>query len=144
MRMAHELVLTFDFETSLPADELGEVFTALARDYRDMTKGRVLVVKRVESGSIIATLTDAALAAAPYAAGSVAVIVAINSLAEFAKNLKEWFSHAKSDKGKKRLYRRGKKSPGQRSVEAIIKTAASTGSRVRVKHTTEKGETLEA
>jgi hypothetical protein len=64
-------------------------------------------------------------------------------LAQFAKNLKEWLGRAKSDKGKERLYRKGKKAPGQRSVEAIIKIAASTRSHVRVNYKTEKGETLE-
>jgi hypothetical protein len=142
--MADQLILTIDFETAPPAAELGEIFAALARDYREMTRGRVLVVTRIQSGSIIATLTDAALAAVPYAAGGIAVIAAVNQLAKFAENLQKWFGYVKSDKENKRLYRKGKKAPGQRSVEAIVKVAASTGSHVRVKHTTAKGETLEA
>ena len=88
------------------------------------------------------------LAAAPYVAtaagGGFAVITAINTLAEFAENLKKWFGYAKSDKEKKRLYRKGRKSPGQRSVEGIIKIAANTRSHVRVKYRSEKGEVLEA
>jgi hypothetical protein len=142
--MANELILTLNFETPPPADELGEVFAALGRDYRDSTKGRVLVVTSVRDGSIIATLTDLALTTGPYVAGGVATLAAVNSLTTFAKNLKEWFGKAKSDHGKKRLYRKGKKAPGQRSVEAIIKTAATTGSHVHVKHTSANGETLEA
>jgi hypothetical protein len=142
--MAEELVLTFDFETPPPAADLGEVLAALARDYREMTRGRVLVVTRVESGSIWVTLTDAALAATPYVVHGMAAVTAINALAKFAENLQKWFGHAKSNEGKKRLYRKGKKASGQRSVEAIIKAAASTRSRVRVKHTTANGETLEA
>jgi hypothetical protein len=142
--MANELILTLKFETPPPADELGEVFAALGRDYRDSTKGRVLVVTSVRDGSIIATLTDLALTMGPYVAGGVATVAAVNSLTTFAKNLKEWFAKAKSDQGKKRLYRKGKKASGQRSVEAIIKTAATTGSYVHVKHTSANGETLEA
>jgi hypothetical protein len=109
-----------------------------------MTKGRVLVVTRLESGSIIATLTDLALTALPYVTDGVAAVIAVNALADFAKHLKEWFGYAKSHAGKRRLYRKGKKSSGQRSVEAIVKIGASTGSRVLVKHRTERGETLVA
>lgn len=141
--MANEIVITFDFETAPAAEDLGQVFTALARDYHDASDG-TLVVTRVESGSIIVTLTDAALAALPYAAGGVAVIAAINTIDKFAENLKKWFGRAKTPEGKKRLYRKGKKLPGQRSVEAIITTAAKTGSRAKVKHTKANGETLEA
>jgi hypothetical protein len=146
--MPDELILTLDFETPPSAEDLGEVFSALASDYREMTNGRTLVVIRVDSGSIIATLTDAALAAAPYVAtgvgGGLVVINAVNALTEFAKNLKEWFGYAKSGEEKKRLYRKGRKTPGQRSVEAIIKTASDTRSHIRVKYKSEKGETLEA
>jgi hypothetical protein len=122
-------------------------FSALARDYRETTKGRTLVVIRMDSGSIIATLTDAAIAAARYAKpaaeGGHAVITAINALATFAENLKKWFGYAKSDTDKNRLYRKGKKSPGQLSVEQIVKTAANTGSHLRMKYNSEKGESLE-
>jgi hypothetical protein len=142
--MADEIVLTFNFEASPPVDGLGEVFVALARDYKEATKGRVLVIKSIQSGSIIVALTDAALAAAPYAGGALVGVGAVNAVATFAKNLKEWFGRAKSDEGRKRLYRRGKKAAGQRSVEAIIATAAKNGLGVRVKHTSPKGEILEA
>jgi hypothetical protein len=69
---------------------------------------------------------------------------AANAVATFAKNLKEWFGRAKSDEGRKRLYRRGKKAAGQRSVEAIITVAAKNGLGVRVKYTSPKGEIIEA
>lgn len=146
--MAHEIILTFDFEFAPTAEDLGEVFLALSRDYRDASNGGTLVVTRVESGSIIVTLTDAALTAAPYAAvivgGTISTMAAINTIDKFAENLKKWFGRAKTGEGKKRLYRKGKKSPGQRSVEAIINTAAKTRSRARVKYSKANGETLEA
>ncbi|WP_156898506.1 hypothetical protein [Bradyrhizobium erythrophlei] len=142
--MADEIVLAFHFDTPPPADGFGDVFVALARDYNEATEGRVLVIKSIQSGSIIVALTDAALAAAPYAAGALVVIGAANAVATFAKNLKEWFGRAKSDEGRKRLYRRGKKAPGQRSVEAIITVAAKNGLGARVKYTSPKGEVIEA
>lgn len=138
--MADELILKLDFERTPSAEDLGEIFSALGRDYHEMSDGRTLVVIRVESGSIILTLTDAALAGV---GAGFALMTAINTLAEFAKNLKKWFDYAKSHKERKRLYRKGKKSPGQRSVEAIVKTAVNTGSHVSVKYKTAKGETLE-
>jgi hypothetical protein len=146
--MADGIILTFDFETAPPAGDLGDVFAALARDYREISNGGTLVVSHVESGSIIVTVTDAVLAAAPYVAmavgGTVSTMAAINTVAKFAENLKTWFGRAKTEEGKKRLYKKGKKSPGQRSVEAIVRTAAKTRSRVKVKHTKSNGETLEA
>ena len=145
--MTDGLILELDSERPPNAEDLGEVFSALARDYREMTNGRTLVVVRVESGSITATLTDAALAAAPYlAAGGgdgLAIIAAMNTLAEFGGNLKKWFGYAKSDNEKKRLFRKRKRSSGQRSVEAIIEIAANTGGHIRVKYKSEKGETLD-
>jgi hypothetical protein len=101
-----------------------------------MSNGRTLVVIRVGSGSIIAALTDSALVG--IGAG-LAVIAAINTLAEFVKNLKKWFEYAKTHKGKKRRYRKRKKFPGQRSVEVIIKAA----SRVSLKYEPAEGEALE-
>ena len=134
--MADELILKLDFERAPSAEDLGEIFSAIARDYHEMSKGRTLVVIRVEGGSIIATLTDSAFV---WVGAGLAVMAAINTLAEFAKNLKTWFDYAKSHKEKKRLYRKGKKSPGQRSVEAIIKTA----SQVSMKYNPAEGEALE-
>lgn len=142
--MTNEIVLTFDFKTPLDAEDLGEVFKALARDYRESSRDGTLVVTRVESGSIIVTLTDAALVAVPYVAGAVTAMAAVNTVAKFAENLKIWFGLAKTDKGKNRLYKKGKKTPGQRSVEAIISTAAKTQSHVKVKYTNADRETLEA
>jgi hypothetical protein len=143
--MPDELVLTFDFEESPSAADLGEVFTALGRDYGDMTRGRVLVVTSVESGSIIVTLTDHVLAVQPYLITGVAVIAGINQIAKFGENILTWIKYAKSKTERKRLTRkRGKKASGQRSVEAIVKVAAKTRSRVRVKHVTAKGTSFEA
>jgi hypothetical protein len=93
-------------------------------------------------------VTDAILASLPHAqtaaVATIAVIAAINTVDKFAENLRTWFGRAKTDEGKKRLYKKGKKQSGQRSVEAIINTAAKTRSRAKVKHTKANGETLEA
>ncbi|MTV16752.1 MULTISPECIES: hypothetical protein [Bradyrhizobium] len=146
--MANEIILTFDYEESPAAEDLAEVFAALARDYRETSGGGTLVVTRVQSGSITVMVTDALLAALPHvqtaAVSTLAVMAAVNTVDKFAENLKKWFGQAKTDEGKKRLYKKGKKQSGQRSVEAIINTAAKTRSRAKVKHIKANGETLEA
>jgi hypothetical protein len=141
--MDDELILTIDSETPPPADDLGDLFTALGRDYRDLTGGRILVVTRVESGSWIATLTDLAISAAPYVQGAIAAGTAIKGIADLVKLLKSLLGKDKSGQPDKRLYRRGRKKPGLRSAEALLKIAADSRSEVRLSHKTPKGETLE-
>ena len=141
--MEDQLIVTIDYETAPRADDLGELFTALARDYKDMTKGRLLVVSSIEHGSIIATLTDWALQAAPFVKDAVEFAKGAKALADFGKLLKDWINGAKAGEPKKLPYRRGRKTLGQRSVEAIVKMAAENGRAVRVKHTSAKGDTLE-
>lgn len=140
--MEDRLIITIGFETAPRADDLGELFAALARDYKDFTKGRVLAVASIELGSIIATLTDWAVQTIPYAKDAVELAKGAKALADFGKILKEWIDGAKT--GKKKLPRpRGRKTPGQRSIEAIVKIAAVNGRAVRLKHTSVKGETFE-
>ncbi len=146
--MANEIILIFEYEETPAAEDLADVFAALARDYRETSGGGTPVVTRVQTGSITVMVTDAILASLPHvqtaAVTTIAVIAAMNTVDKFAENLGKWFGRAKTDEGKKRLYKKGKKQSGQRSVEAIINTAAKTRSRAKVKHTKANGETLEA
>ena len=142
--MDDQLIVTIDYEIAPRADDLGELFAALARDYRDMTKGRVLVVSNIREGSIIATLTDWAIQAAPYVKDAVEIAKGGKALADFGKLLKDMITSAKSAETKKLSPpRKRKKKPGQRSIDAIVKTAAQNGRAVRVKHTRANGETFE-
>jgi hypothetical protein len=140
--MDDQLIITIEYETAPRADDFGELFAALARDYKDMTKGRVLVVSSIHQGSIWAILTDWALQAAPYIKDTVEVAKGAKALADFAKLLKELITSAKSPEPKKLAPRRRKKT-GHRSLEAIVKIAADKGRAVHVKHTSANGETLE-
>jgi hypothetical protein len=146
--VANEIILTFDYAQTPAAEDLADVFAALARDYRETSGSGTLVVTRIQSGSITVMVTDAVLAALPRvktaALSALAAMAAVNTVDKFAENLGKWFGLAKTHDGKKRLYKKGKKQSGQRSVEAIINTAAKTRSRVKVKHTKANGETLEA
>jgi hypothetical protein len=140
--MEDRLIITIDYENPPRADDIGELFAALARDYKDFTRGRVLVVTSIEHGSIIATLTDWALQNLPYAKTAVEIAKGAKALADFSKIVKEWIDGVKA--GNKNLpQRRGRKGQGQRSIEAIVKIAANHDRAVRIKHTTPKGETFE-
>jgi hypothetical protein len=141
--MDDQLIITIDYTTAPKAEDLGELFAALARDYKDMTRGRVLVVSSVHQGSIRAILTDWALQAAPYIKDAVEIAKGAKALADFGKLLTGLIRGAKSLETKALSPPRRRKKPGQRSVEAIVKIAAENGRAVRVKHTSPKGETLE-
>src|SRR5688572_17087991 len=114
--MAHELILIFSFETPPRANEFGELFSALARDYRDLTRGRSLVIADVEHGSIIFKLIDAAIAAVPHIKDAVAVAHAVKGIADLVKAIKSFLGKENSGDSAKRLPRRGKKKPGARSA----------------------------
>jgi hypothetical protein len=141
--MNDQLIITIDYTTAPRADDLGELFAALARDYKDMTRGRVLVVSNIQQGSIRAILTDWALQAAPYIKDAVEIAKGAKALADFGKLLTGLIHGAKSLETKVLSPPRRRKKPGQRSIEAIVKIAAENGRAVRVKHTSPKGETLE-
>src|SRR5262249_42862232 len=131
----NRLVIIIDCKPAPRASDLGELFTALARDYKDVTEGRVLVVTSIQRGSIIATLTDWALQAFPIVNAGVEGVLAAKALADFWDLLRAWINGANAEKPKKPLYRSGRKAPGQRSVEAVVKIAAESGRDVRVKYT---------
>lgn len=139
--MDDQLIITIDYETAPRAGDLGKLFSALARDYKDVTEGRLLVVLSIRRGSIIATLTDLALQALPYAKDTVEIAAGVVALADFSKLLKKLIDRAKGAKPKKLLY--GHRKAPQRSVEAIIKVAAKSGRAVLVRHTSSNGDTLE-
>jgi hypothetical protein len=89
------LLLSFDNQRPLQADELGKLFTTLARDYRKMNRGRTLVVASLKMGTLFAELSDAFLLAAPGFHDVVELAKAAGSMAKFAKTLWELYSVVK-------------------------------------------------
>src|SRR5690349_18680832 len=140
--MDNSIVLIIDNETPIPAADLGELFSAFARDYRDLSRGRTLMVVRLEQGSTFIEWTDAIFTSAGhYLKGIAEAAKAIKSLADLALTLKSLFG--KHEKPKSPTAGRKRKKPGDRTAEAIAKIAAENGCGVRLKHTSSDGETLE-
>src|SRR5262249_37231352 len=136
--------LIIENERPLRSEALGELFTAFARDYLDLTRGRTLVVARLEHGSTLIEWTDFILTSAGEClkqAGESAK--AIKSLADFAALLKSVFGKKTQGKPARQVPRRRKK-PGERSAEVLAKIAAENQCRLRFKRTsTSQGEMVE-
>lgn len=141
--MDDQLIFTIEYETPPIAEEVGTLFIAIARDYRDFTSGRHLAVVSIEQGSIIATFRDWALITLPYAKDAVEVAKGAKALADFGKLLKEGIEALREGKPKKLPSRRGRKTKAERSIDAALKIAAVNGRAVRVKHVSKNGETFE-
>jgi hypothetical protein len=89
--MDNKITVIIENETPLRADELGAMFTAFALDYRDLNRGRKLVVTRLEQGSIIAELVDFAIAAGPYIKDAIEAVKAVKSMTEFVVAVRSLF-----------------------------------------------------
>jgi hypothetical protein len=141
--MENQLVIVIDYETPPRAEDIGALFSALAKDYKTVSRGRVLVVASINHGSIIATLIDWAFQALPYVKGSVEVAKGAKALADFSKLLRDGIAAVKSPKSVKLPQPSGGKRSVHRSVKALVKMAAENGCNIRIKHTDADGETLE-
>lgn len=137
-----ELVLAIRNIQPIAADELGALLTTLARDYRRLTR-RKLVVERLETGSVITKLVDAAVFITPYASNAVEVSKAINAIVAFSKALRERFANAKSseDKGAAELGMR--EAPGTDSVKQLARIVAKSGGEATFKCSGPGGESIE-
>jgi hypothetical protein len=136
----HELVLLISDGRPVRASELGELLTALARDYRQVSRGRLLVVTQLESGSLWILLKDAALAAKPYLTETAEYTKAAQALFEFARGLKRNLARKKSADGE--AVDPAKSGPF-RSIESIVKVAADTGAELSLKYAGSAGEVIE-
>lgn len=137
------LVFLFERGNPVEAEELGHLFSNLARDYRQFTGGRTLVVERLETGSLIAYLRDAVEAVRPHLTGVEEWAKAGKALAGFAQALKGLLTRAKEDPEDGRFFGKGKKRVGTRSVEALLQIATDSGSEVTLRHFASDGESLE-
>jgi hypothetical protein len=139
--MSDALIFKLDYELPPRADELGELFAALSRDYRTMTKGRELVVVRLDNGSVIGHFLDWACSAGPYVKDAIEAAKGTKALYDFAKLLRDAVVKVK---GKKAAFAARRKSTGQKTIEAGMKIAARTKGTFEFKYTSPEGEVVEA
>jgi hypothetical protein len=136
----HELMLRIADGRPLQASELGELLSALARDYRQMNRGRSLAVVRIETGSLLIFLQDAVLAAKPLLSDAVEIAKGGKALLDFAKGIEDLIGKKKTPSTD---LAEGRKEGPYRSIEAMVKTAADAGSELTIKHVANDGESLE-
>lgn len=139
----HELLISIRNDKPVPAAWIGELFSALARDYRQLNRGRTLVVARVATGSWLIFLGDMAQlasSAAPYAANAVEVAKGGKAILDFGKEIRDALSSKKTSVRDGREPTTG--SP-YRSVEALVKVAAESGAHIRVRQTGADGSSID-
>jgi hypothetical protein len=137
-----EMVLIFRNERPIPIVDLGELFTSLAKDYGRLNKGRILVVSRLETGSVIAHLQEFYNAAVPYVQDSLEYLKAANNLRKFVKTLRGFIGRAKEHPQKSDLFQK-KRKPGVISAEKILRIAIDAGGEVEVHQKLPDGEEIE-
>ncbi len=134
------MLLTIRNDRPLLAPELGELLLALSRDYREVNRGRSLAVTRIQTGTILITLSDVLAAAKPYLMDGVQVAIGAKAIVVFITSLRGLIAKRKgADHPAKHDTRKGP----HRSVEAMVKIAAETGRELLIRHVAASGETLE-
>lgn len=141
--MENQLIVVINYDRPPRAEDIGELFSALAKDYKTVSRGRVLVVASIDHGSIIATLTDWAFQALPYIQASVETAKGAKALADFGKLLKDSITAVKAPNAVKSLPPTSGRRSVHRTMKAIAKTAAENHCDIRIKHTEASGETFE-
>lgn len=136
----NELVLRIAGGRPLQASELGDLFLALARDYRQMNRGRTLVVTRIEAGSILIFLQDALLAAKPYLSDTLEFAKGGKALVDFAKSIKDLVGKKKAPDVDSV---EGSKQGPYRTIEAVLKIAAEKECEISIKYVGGKEEGME-
>ncbi|CAN5474951.1 hypothetical protein BH10PSE6_BH10PSE6_31140 [soil metagenome] len=132
-----DLILAFYNEEPIEAGELGALFSALARDYRQLTRGRTLVVTRVEAGSLIVILRDLL-----STVGSLTEVAnAAKAIYQFASAIYDLIQREKTDDSV--LDEPEQKPWGDRTIEEITKIAARSRSEVKARYVGRYGDSFE-
>lgn len=135
------LVIVFRNDREISAAELGELLSALAADYRRLTKGRSLIVSRIESGSLrlwLRELLDFAVANAPLA---MEYLRAARDLKRLYETLRDLIGTAKANPRQSDLFR-NRQRPGLRSVERLVNIAIAAGGELELQYQGPDGESL--
>lgn len=135
------LVIRIDHNSPLAVSDLGRLFIDLSDDYSKMNKGRTLVVTRLQQGSLIAILQDAAIAVSNYTQAATEVFTALKSLKKFSEAVRGIINSAQSSGLEVDLFK-GKRRAGIRSAESLLKIAIETKGDVTFQCRTVEGDDI--
>lgn len=127
------VVVTLHGDAPVQAAQLGKLLVTLAADYRRMNPGRTLVVADIRIGSVITELTDLVKNVADGAK-------AAKAIADFARTVADLLKLTRKDQA---TLASGKQLRGQRSVEALLEAAISSGHEVELRHTNGDGAVID-
>jgi hypothetical protein len=130
-----EFEIYFDNKAPIPTAQLGKLLSALATDYRRFTKRSELVLVSAEDGSL--KLKLGALVAAGVAA--IACMEAANTLVDFGKNVMASIEAARGGEFKPP---RSSQHSVEKSARAILATAVTSKSNLRLEYENADGERL--
>ncbi len=136
-------VLSLVIRNSIPLDtgDVGALLLAFSSDYDKTTKGRNLSIVSLQNGSLWVVLTDAALMAAPYLAGTIVAVTGANTLLDFFQKLKNLLAKAKSDPVNSGIFQKKRKA-GMKSIERMVETAVKSRAQIDVTYRSQDGEEL--
>jgi hypothetical protein len=123
----NKLVLNINNSRPITAADMGRVFASMALDYQKAT-GQKLVIARLEHGSVIAVLQEAA----SHFQDAAALADSVNHLIDFAKNIAGIAAVALGAAIiKTKIFGSGGEN-GSRTVESIAKMAIAAGATVEL------------
>jgi hypothetical protein len=135
------MLLSIYNEQQISASDLGNLLTVIGRDFHRQNPGRGLFVSRVESGSILITLTDMASAAHPYISEAAEITASVTGIIAFIKSIGKIIlqrKHPEQDHSPDTEF------DPNRSVDTMTKVVEKNGGDLRLEATDEKGRVAKA
>jgi hypothetical protein len=131
--------LTIHNERPISAADLGDLFSSLAKDYRQITGDRTLVVTSVATGSyhvnlqdMVTTSREWAEAAAPYFKDAIESFKVARGMRDMFNGLRGIFNKGKQNPAALHELR-GRAAVGRRSVRSMSKIASEFNCQIEVK-----------
>jgi hypothetical protein len=141
-RKAPELLLIIENVHPLAATDIGALLSSVGQDYRQITRGRTLVLTQLKTGSLYAHLQDAYNAIAPYVTDGLEAVKAAKGNKDFARMLRDLFICAKADPSPLRQSR-GRRPVGARALAAIAKISVEQQCEITLRHEMPDGEVID-
>jgi hypothetical protein len=141
---AGQLILTISNNRPIIVADLGTLLTSLSRDYRQISRGRNLVVTNIETNSIHVSITDALIAlpylvaGAKYIKDGIEFTKAVKAIIEFGQSIKHSIEKKRHDPSS------GSREGPWRTIEAMVDSAAKNECDLDFRYSGGDGEKLEA